>query len=219
MKKLLSIRAVACLIMMTFLLCSFAGCDSSSDKKESSGSAASEVSTQYESKTENSKSGNSSKTLVVFFSATGSTRSVAEAIANETGAALFEVQPKQKYTDDDLNWNNDDSRVCVEHDNPDKRNVELVSTDVPNWDEYDTVYIGYPIWWGIAAWPINGFVQNNDFSNKTVIPFCTSASSALGESAKQLADLTNTGDWQDGKRFDSNADASEVSEWVKTIEK
>ncbi|MCI6824324.1 MAG: flavodoxin [Ruminococcus bromii] len=221
MKKLLSIRAAACLVMTVLLLCSFAGCGSSSDNKESSGSAsvASEASAQSESKTEDSKNSDNSKTLVVFFSATGNTRSVAEAIANETGAALFEVQPKQKYTDDDLNWNNDDSRVCVEHDNPDKRNVELVSTDVPNWDEFDTVYIGYPIWWGIAAWPINGFVQNNDFSNKTVIPFCTSSSSALGDSAQQLADLTNTGDWQDGKRFGSNADASEVSEWVKTIEK
>ncbi len=221
MKKILSIRATVCLVMSVLLLCSFAGCGSSADNKESSGSAsvASEVSAHSESKTENSKNSDSGKTLVVFFSATGNTRSVAEAIASATDAELFEVQPKQAYTDDDLNWNNEDSRVCVEHDNLAQRNVELVSVDVPDWDKYDTVYIGYPIWWGIAAWPINGFVRDNDFSGKTVIPFCTSSSSELGESSKQLADLTNTGDWQDGKRFGSNADASEVSEWVKTIEK
>lgn len=157
------------------------------------------------------------KSLVVYYSSTGNTKTVAKYIADETGADLFELVPKELYTSDDLNWNNKDSRVCVEHDNPDKRNVELSSTTVDNWDSYDTVYIGYPIWWGIAAWPVNTFISSNDFTGKTVIPFCTSASSELGESGKLLADMAGTGDWQEGKRFSSGASKDDVASWIDTL--
>lgn len=157
------------------------------------------------------------KSLVVYYSSTGNTKTVAKYIADETGADLFELVPKELYTSDDLNWNNKDSRVCVEHDNPDKRNVELSSTTVDNWDSYDTVYIGYPIWWGIAAWPVNTFISSNDFTGKTVIPFCTSSSSELGESGKLLADMAGTGDWQEGKRFSSGASKDDVASWIDTL--
>ena len=115
------------------------------------------------------------KTLVVYYSATGNTEEVANAIAAATGADVFELEPADPYTDEDLNWTDENSRVTVEHDNPDQRDVELVADTVDNWEEYDTVFIGYPIWWGIAAWPVDTFVEANDFTGKTVIPFCTSS--------------------------------------------
>ena len=97
------------------------------------------------------------------------------------------------------------------------RDVELVSTTVENWESYDTVFVGYPIWWGIAAWPVDSFVENNDFTGKTVIPFATSASSGLGESGQLLAEMAGTGEWQEGMRFGSSPDEAEVQEWVNGL--
>ena len=112
-----------------------------------------------------------SKTLVVYFSATGSTERIANMIAEATGADVFVIDPTQPYTDDDLNWTNRDSRVSYEHDHPETQNEVALNTITPeNWENYETVYIGYPIWWGIAAWPVNQFVTGNDFTGKTVIP-------------------------------------------------
>lgn len=128
-------------------------------------------------------------TLVVYFSATGNTEEAATYIAEITGGDLFELEPAQLYTDEDLNYGNDDSRVSREHEDESLRDVELVADTVDNWDSYDTVFIGYPIWWGIAAWPVDDFVEANDFTGKTVIPFCTSASSGLGESGELLAEM------------------------------
>lgn len=159
----------------------------------------------------------SGKSLVVYYSATGSTKAVAETIAKSTGGDLFELEPVNPYTDADLNWTNKDSRVTIEHENEDERNVELVSTSVDNWDSYDTIFIGYPIWWGIAAWPINNFVKNNDFTGKTVIPFCTSTSSGIGDSGNLLANMAGTGDWKEGERFRSGVSDSKVQAWVEEL--
>ena len=178
--------------------------------------AVSESTTEAETVTEQT-SAEGGKTLVVYFSASGSTRGVAEKVAKITEADLFEVEPVETYTDDDLNWTNDDSRVSREHDDESLRDVELVSTSVENWDSYDTVYIGYPIWWGIAAWPVNNFVKDNDFTGKTVIPFCTSASSGIGDSGKILRDMTGTGDWKDGERFSGGASEADISAWIDSL--
>ncbi|MCI7321305.1 MAG: flavodoxin, partial [Clostridiales bacterium] len=129
------------------------------------------------------------KTLVVYFSATGNTKAAAEAIAAATDGDLLELEPAEPYTSADLDYNNADSRVSREHDDETLRDVALKTTTVANWADYDTVYIGYPIWWGIAAWPVDTFVKANDFTGKTVIPFCTSGSSDIGESGAQLAAL------------------------------
>ena len=158
------------------------------------------------------------KELVVYYSASGNTARVANDIAEAAGADVFEIVPVEPYTSDDLNWTNQNSRVSVEHDNPDARTVELVSTEVPDWDSYTTVFIGYPIWWGIAAWPVDGFVSANDFTGKTVIPFATSSSSGMGESGALLAQLASTGDWQVGQRFSSGASASDVQDWVSGLD-
>ena len=154
------------------------------------------------------------KTLVVYYSASGNTRRVAGYIADTLGADQFELVPAQPYTSDDLRWTNPDSRVSREHDDESLRNVELSANAVDNWADYDTIFIGYPIWWGIAAWPVNDFVQSNDFTGKTVIPFCTAASSGLGQSGELLAEMAETGDWQTGQRFSSGASQEEVSAWA-----
>lgn len=159
----------------------------------------------------------SGKTLVVYYSATDSTRKVAEEIASELGADTFEITPVQTYTSDDLNWNNNNSRVSKEHNDESLRDVELTKVTPDNWESYDTVLIGYPIWWYIAAWPVNNFVKGNDFTGKTVIPFCTSASSGLGESGSLLQKMAGTGNWKEGQRFSSGASSSDVSKWVKSL--
>ena len=159
----------------------------------------------------------SGNVLVVYYSATGNTEEVANTIAETTGGDLFELEPAEPYTDADLDWTDDNSRVSREYADESLRDVELVSTTVENWDSYDTVFIGYPIWWGIAAWPVDTFVEANDFAGKTVIPFCTSSSSGIGDSGELLADLAGTGDLQTGERFRSGADESNVQEWVNGL--
>lgn len=157
------------------------------------------------------------KALVVYYSATGTTERVAQLIADAIGADLFEVEPAEPYTTADLNYSDKNSRVSREHDDESLRDVELVSAEVPDWDSYDTVFIGYPIWWGGAAWPMNGFVTANDFTGKTVIPFATAASSGMGDSGTDLAKLAGTGDWLDGQRFFSSTTADDIQSWLDTL--
>ncbi len=206
MKKLTSI------LLALVLVFSFAACSNNSDN------SASTANSTTESSDNNTNSSSNSKILVVYYSATGSTKGVAETIANTAGADLFEITPVDPYTSDDLNWTNDNSRVSVEHNDEGKRDVPLTKTTPDNWADYDTVFIGYPIWWGIAAWPVNNFVKGNDFSGKIVIPFCTSASSGLGQSGDLLADMADTGNWQDGERFSSGASSSNVKSWVNGLD-
>lgn len=204
------------------LVFSFAACSNNSDNSASTANSttstpAGKQSTD-ESSDNNTDSTSNSKILVVYYSATGSTKAVAETIADTTGADLFEITPVDPYTSDDLNWTNDNSRVSVEHNDESKRDVPLTKTTPDNWADYDTVFIGYPIWWGIAAWPVNNFVEGNDFTGKTVIPFCTSSSSGLGQSGDLLADMAGTGNWQDGERFSSGASSSKVESWVNGLD-
>ena len=157
------------------------------------------------------------KTLVVYYSASGNTERVAKDIAEAAGADLFEIVPTEVYTSEDLNWTNSDSRVSREQDDESLRDVPLTTTEVPDWDSYDTVFIGYPIWWGIAAWPVDTFVKNNDFTGKTVIPFATSSSSGMGQSGSLLADMAGTGEWQEGQRFSSGVSSDDVQSWVNGL--
>lgn len=169
------------------------------------------------SEPEDSQSVENGGVLVVYYSATGNTEEVAGYIAEATGGDLFELEPAEPYTDADLNWTDENSRVTLEHEDESLRDVELVADTVDNWDSYDTVFIGYPIWWGIAAWPVDTFVEANDFTGKTVIPFCTSSSSGLGQSGELLAEMAGTGDWLEGQRFRSSASQEDVTEWVASL--
>lgn len=211
MKKIISI------LLSVLLISSLVACDNqnpaNTENPVSSGTNKIEV-------TEDSPTvpTSDSSSLVVFYSATGSTKAVAETIAQTLDADIFEITPEEPYTDEDLNWNNADSRVSIEHNDESKREIPLTDTMPNDWETYDTVYIGYPIWWGIAAWPVNEFIEANDFTDKTVIPFCTSASSGLGDSSKLLEDIAGTGNWLEGKRFPSNAGEEEITEWINDLD-
>lgn len=216
MKKITSIL-LALVLVFSFAACSNNSDNSASTANSTTSTPAGKQSTD-ESSDNNTNSSSNSKILVVYYSATGSTKAVADTIADTTGADLFEITPVVPYTSDDLNWTNDNSRVSVEHNDESKRDVPLTKTTPDNWADYDTVFIGYPIWWGIAAWPVNNFVEGNDFTGKTVIPFCTSSSSGLGQSGDLLADMAGTGNWQDGERFSSGASSSKVESWVNGLD-
>ena len=198
-------KKIICIFLSLICVFSLAACggNTTGDRLSSS--------TPESSKTETVSGG---KTLVVYYSATGSTKAIAEKIAKTLNADIFELVPEKPYTSADLNWNDENSRVSLEHSDESKREVALVKSTPDNWEQYDTVYIGYPIWWGIAAWPVNGFVKANDFTGKAVIPFCTSASSGIGESDKELKALTNSGEWKNGKRFSSAAADKDITDWL-----
>lgn len=157
------------------------------------------------------------KTLVVYFSASGSTKKVAEQVADNLNAELFEIEPINPYTSSDLDWTDNNSRVTKEHEDESLRDIKLKNTKVDTWDSYDTVLIGYPIWWGIAAWPVDTFVKANDFNGKTVIPFCTSASSGLGQSGDLLKQEAKGGNWVSGHRFSSGASSSDIKTWTNGL--
>lgn len=152
--------------------------------------------------------------LVAYYSATGNTERVARTIIDHLGADTFVITPVVPYTTEDLNWRSESSRVCVEHDDPEGRHVELVQVAPENFESYDTIFVGYPTWWQHASWVMDDFVQGNDFNGKTIIPFTTSSSSPLGESAIDLAALAGTGAWQEGVRFQSGASEAEVLDWL-----
>ena len=196
-----------------------ASCSGNSASSVSSSSVASSAASSVAASSEAASSTvtTTGKTLVVYFSATGTTEGVAQAIADTVGADLFEVVPSDPYTSDDLTWTNNDSRVSREHNDEGLRAVALESTDVDGWDDYDTVFIGYPIWWGIAAWPMSSFVAVNDFTGKTVIPFCTSTSSGIGQSGELLAELAGTGSWLDGYRFSSSTTANDIAALAESL--
>ena len=150
-------------------------------------------------------------TLVAYFSATGNTEGVATAIAERLGADVFVIEAADPYTEADLNYNDDASRTSVER--ADGTNPELTQVTPDGWADYDTVLLGYPIWWGEAAWPLRTFSESNDFAGKTVVPFCTSASSGIGRSGEGLAELAGGGDWRDGERFSAGA-TDDATAWA-----
>ncbi len=217
-------------VMATFVISlgAMAGCGSSTSNSSNNTTSTTKQTTTNAQTTKDASNtasaeagantdGNSKKTLVVYYSATGSTKAVATTIANATDADIFEITPVEPYTNDDLNWRNNDSRVSKEHNDESLRNVELTQTTPDSWATYDTVFIGYPIWWYIAAWPVDNFVKGNDFTGKTVIPFCTSASSGIGDSGSLLQQMAGTGNWREGHRFSSGASSSDVEKWVNSL--
>ena len=157
------------------------------------------------------------KTLVIYYSAEGHTQKIAKEIAKNLAADLYEVTPEKPYSADDLDWTNPDSRCSKENDDPSLRDIKLSNVDIPNWDEYERVIIGYPIWWGIAAWPVNSFVKTKDWNGKTILPFCTSHSSGLGDSDLSLKNDANGGDWQEGTRFFQDATPAKIKSWCDEI--
>ena len=216
MKRIIA-SAVGVLLLLGLTACGNSTTSPAENSSQQSEAAVSENAEFASDEASESSSADETKTIIVYFSTSGSTENVANVIAEETGGYLFELEPVNPYSSEDLDWTADGSRVNLEHDDESLRSIELVNTSVENWDAYDTVFVGYPIWWGIAAWPVDEFITSNDFSGKTVIPFCTSASSGIGESATLLSEMAGTGNWQDGYRFSSNASDSDITEWLSTL--
>ena len=155
-------------------------------------------------------------TLVVYFSMTGTTRGVAEKIAAITGADIYEIKAAQEYTSDDLNYNDSETRATVEQKDPTVR--PEIGSDPVSLDGYTTVYIGYPIWWGEEPRIMDTFVESCNFDGKTVIPFCTSGSSSIGNSGKNLAANAGSGNWLDGQRFSGSTTEDELRGWIEGLQ-
>ena len=159
--------------------------------------------------------GTGNDTIVVYFSATGTTKGVAERIASISGADIFEIIPSEPYSDADLDWNDKKSRTTIEMNDPDAR--PAIANDNVVLDSYTTVYIGYPIWWGDAPRIMSTFVEAHDFDGKTVIPFCTSGGSSIGRSGENLASLAGSGNWLAGGRLDAGISESGIQDWINSM--
>ena len=155
------------------------------------------------------------KVLIAYFSATNNTENIANHLNEIVDADLYEIVPETPYTADDLNYNDSSSRSSQEMNDPDSRPV--ISGSVENMEQYDVIFLGYPIWWGEAPRIINTFLESYDLSGKTIAPFCTSASSPLGSSATKLQDLTGSAAWLEGQRFSGGASVSDVQSWVDSL--
>ncbi|MCI8283866.1 MAG: flavodoxin [Firmicutes bacterium] len=205
--------ALSCLliIMMTAAL---AACGSQPQQSQPTGGDISS-SSEAEQSTGEKQQASDGKTLVVYFSATGNTKTVAEHIAKTLNADTYEITPEQPYTSDDLNYRDDSSRVSKEHEDPTVR--PDIAGDGIDMSGYDTVFIGYPIWWGEAPNIVWNFVESSDLSGKTVIPFCTSSSSGIGSSGETLKGFAPEANWKEGQRFSSGVSENDVTDWINTL--
>ena len=197
MKKLLSLFCI-CLVLFTLSACS------TSEQPTNENTSIPDVSGSAEH-----------HVLVAYFSATGNTKSVAGTIANCTNATLYEITPETPYSDEDLDYNNDNSRTSIEMNDPNAR--PAISGSVINMENYDTIFLGYPIWWGEAPRIINTFLEAYNFSGKTIIPFCTSGGSSINSSAAELESLTEGATWLDGQRFNRTSTREEMTEWINAL--
>ena len=157
----------------------------------------------------------SSHILVVFFSATGTTKGVAEKLAEGLSADLYEIVPEEPYTDADLNYNNSKSRTSIETDDPSCR--PAIAGELPDLSAYDTILVGYPIWWGDVPRIVSNFVENVDLTGKTLAVFFTSGSSGLGSSMKHLEAQAGAGTWLEGKRFSARTTVEELTQWAASL--
>jgi flavodoxin len=225
MKANPKIFKLSSLLIMLLLVFSLTACGNTSSQPDSgqaqtTAAAAKEDNTQQgttaakeaSSAAKDSDNTTNNKTLVVFFSATGTTKGVAEKIASAANADTYEILAAQPYTDADLNWNDSNSRTTKEQN--DKSVRPEIGSDKASLDGYSTVFIGYPIWWGEEPRIMDTFVESYDFSGKTVIPFCTSGGSGIGSSGTNLASNAGSGNWLEGERLSTDSD---IDSWVKGL--
>ena len=153
--------------------------------------------------------------LVVYFSVTGNTKTIAEKIATLTDADLYEIKPAVEYTDADIDYGNSNSRTSKEQNDSSVR--PEIQSETISLERYDTIYIGYPIWWGEEPRIMDTFVESYDFGDITMIPFCTSGSSGIGNSGKNLATNAGSGNWLEGKRFSAQVSENELKDWIGNL--
>ena len=217
-------KAIAILLSLTMIL-GLAACGNSASQTEKP----STEDTSVESKADTNSAENSTdkentdnqdvqdhKVLVAYFSATGTTKGVAEHIANGLNADIYEIVPEDPYTDADLNYNDNNSRTTIEMNDPNAR--PAISGSVENMEQYDIIFVGYPIWWGEAPRIVSTFMERYDFSGKTIVPFCTSGGSGIGSSASNLERLTSGATWLDGRRLNGSDSQDTVMEWVNSLD-
>ena len=217
-------KAIAILLSLTMIL-GLAACGNSASQTEQP----STEDTSVESKADTNSAENSTdmentdnqdvqdhKVLVAYFSATGTTKGVAEHIANGLNADIYEIVPEDPYTDADLNYNDNNSRTTIEMNDPNAR--PAISGSVENMEQYDIIFVGYPIWWGEAPRIVSTFMESYDFSGTTIVPFCTSGGSGIGSSASNLERLTSGATWLDGRRLNGSDSQDTVMEWVNSLD-
>lgn len=217
-------KAIAILLSLTMIL-GLAACGNSASQTEQP----STEDTSVESKADTNSAENSTdkentdnqdvqdhKVLVAYFSATGTTKGVAEHIANGLNADIYEIVPEDPYTDADLNYNDNNSRTTIEMNDPNAR--PAISGSVENMEQYDIIFVGYPIWWGEAPRIVSTFMESYNFSGKTIVPFCTSGGSGIGSSASNLERLTSGATWLDGRRLNGSDSQDTVMEWVNSLD-
>ncbi len=210
------------LLVALALLFSLAACGP--DQRQDDAAPAPEVSSPSQSDSAASAEGEEaleadsgeSKILIAYFSATNNTEGIANYLSSILDADLVEIIPEQPYTSDDLNYNDSSSRSSLEMNDPDAR--PAISGSVDNMEQYDVIFLGYPIWWGEAPRIVSTFLESYDLSGKTIAPFCTSASSPMGSSAAKLQELTDGAVWLEGQRFSGGASAGEVQSWVDSLD-
>ncbi len=214
MKRYLSILLSA-FLALGITACGNAGSNGSGSQASSSSSATPSIGagiTEESSGSSNDTDASGDKVLVVYFSATGTTKSVAEKIASLTNGDLYEIKAVVEYTADDLNWNDSGSRSTREQN--DKSSRPEIGSDPVSLEGYGTIYIGYPIWWGEEPRIMDTFVEKYNFDGITMIPFCTSASSGIGRSGSNLADNAGSGNWLAGQRFAAGVSEADISSWI-----
>lgn len=214
-KRMMRVSALLVIITLMFTL---VACGGTPSKNETQAPTEAQAATIAETKAEEPQrdttepadpASEESKTLVVYFSATGTTEDVAQQIASVTGADLYEITAAQPYTDDDLNWNDSNSRTTLEQNDKSVR-PEIASKPL-SLDGYSTIFIGFPIWWGEEPRIMDTFVESYDFDGKTMIPFCTSSSSPIGSSGVNLEANAGSGNWLEGERLSASSD---IEGWV-----
>lgn len=218
MKAMTRIIRYSAFLLMISLLLVFTACNGTPSGSETQTQAATAAESKADSTGQASEKSaaksetGSGKTLVVYFSATGTTKGVAEKIASAVKADTYEILAAQPYTTDDLNWHDSNSRTTKEQN--DKSVRPKIGSDKLSLDDYAAVFIGYPIWWGEEPRIMDTFVESYDFNGKTVIPFCTSGGSGIGSSGTNLAANAGGGNWLEGERLSSSSD---IDGWIKGL--
>ena len=210
-------KVILCFVIVALVIAAVAGgyciMKSNKDENKSSNNTTVEATKTEANTTEKTDVTSSKKTAVIYFSATGNTKKIAEYIKEETDSDIFEIIPKQKYTSEDLNYGDKTTRATREQNDKSARPEIENEIDTSN---YDVIFIGYPIWWGDNPRIIQTFIENNELDGKTMIPFCTSGSSDISESENTLKEYNNI-NWISGKRFSGSASQNEVSNWIKSL--
>ena len=221
MRKHIRIIALLIAVLLAF---GQAACGGGNSSESADGSASEpEAGTESEATSEN-PSGETETAgtqtdkdvLVVYFSATGTTKGVAGKIADITGADIYEIKAAQEYTPEDLDWHDSDSRTTHEQNDPDVR--PEIGSDPVSLEGYSTIYIGYPIWWGEEPRIMDTFVESYDFEGITMIPFCTSGGSGIGMSGKNLESNAGSGSWLEGERLDGGVSEEELRTWIDGLQ-